>query len=217
MPEPAQSALLVTYYEALLADQDVEEFEALVSARYSEGTLARLIQSSDVRARRAAVVSLGLIGTFSANSAVALALKDEDPTIRDLAVKSLWAIWFRADTPENNATLDRIASLMARGRSAEAEQLATRLIARAPEFAEAYNQRAIARFSQDRFSESAADCRRALEHNPYHVGALGGLGQCYIRMGQFESALETFRRALTLQPHDQGLRQAVEALEAGEP
>lgn len=217
MAGPAQSALLVTYYDTLLDDQDVEAFEAQVSARYTEGTLARLVQANDVRARRAAVVSLGLIGTYRSNGSVAVALRDEDATIRDLAVKSLWAIWFRADTPENNAALDKVAGLLARGRSVEAEGQATRLIARAPEFAEAYNQRAIARFGMARFAESAADCRRALEHNPFHIGALGGLGQCYLRMGEHESALDTFRRALELQPHDDGLRQAVAALEADGP
>ena len=55
-----------------------------------------------------------------------------------------------------------------------ATNLAARLIARAPKFAEAYNQRAIALFIQRRFEEEREDCRRVLELNPYHIGAVSG-------------------------------------------
>lgn len=217
MPGSPQSALLVAYYATLIEDEDLEAFQANVRARYTDGTLERLVASTDPDARRAAVVALGLMGGYRSNAAVAAALKDDDATIRELAVRSLWAIWFRADTPENNAALEHVAALISRGRDEQAEELATRLILRAPGFAEAYNQRAIARFSMGRLADSALDCERALEHNPYHVGALGGLGQCYLRLGRFDRALETFRRALALQPHDLSLRQAVAALESGQP
>lgn len=217
MPEPNQSALLVSYYETLMQDRDLESFEALVSARYTEGTLGRLVQSGDVQARRAAAVSLGLLGSFEINETLAQALKDEDRGVRELALKSLWSIWFRADRPENNQTLEQVADLITTGRLEQAEALATRLISRAPNFAEAYNQRAIALFARGRYVESAADCRQALQRNPYHIGALSGLGQCYLRLGQREEALATFRRALKLQPHDLGLRQTISVLEVDGP
>ncbi|HEX8199533.1 MAG TPA: tetratricopeptide repeat protein [Isosphaeraceae bacterium] len=212
--EPSPDPLLVSYYETFLRDQDPDAFCARVQARYTEGTLGRLARSGDAAARRAAVFALGLFGGIASNAAVAGALRDADPVVRDLATSALWAIWFRADSPENNATLKQVAALIARRRLDDAEALATRLIDRAPAFAEAYNQRAIARYLQGRFADSEADCRRALERNPYHIGALSGLGGCYLRLDRRPEALATYRRALKLQPHNDDLRQTVATLEA---
>jgi len=208
MSVPAAAPLLLDYFDAYLRDQDIESFRLNVTARYTEGTLARLARAPSSRARRAAILALGLVGSIEVNAAVARALRDEDATVRDLASNALWTIWFRADSPENNATLEEVHNLNNRGRHAEADALATRLIGRAPGFAEAF-----ARFFRGRFADSAADCRRTLERNPYHIGALAGLGQCYLRLDRRDEALATFRRALKLQPFSDGLKETVAALE----
>jgi Flp pilus assembly protein TadD len=214
MLEPHTGSLLVDYFETFLRDHDIDSFRLHVRARYTEGTLARLVGSPNIHARRAAVLAMGLIGTFESNPVVARALRDSDPTVRELAEHALWAIWFRADTPANNETLEKVRNLIGRNQFDQAVDLATRLIVRAPDFAEAYNQRAFALFLKGRFAESAADCRRVLERNPYHIGALSGLGKCQIQLDQRGEALKTFRRALKVQPYSEGLRQLVSALEA---
>ena len=160
------------------------------------------------------ILALGLVGSFQVNETVARGLRDPDPAVRNLAHNALWAIWCRADTVENNATLREASDLIARSRFREAQDLCAQLIARAPNFAEAYNQKAIAHFSLDQFAESAAECRRALERNPYHIGALAGLGECYLRLYRRRDALATFRRALKVEPYSTTLRQTVELLEA---
>jgi tetratricopeptide (TPR) repeat protein len=214
MLEPHTGSLLVDYYEAFLRDQDIESFRLHVSTRYTEGTLARLIESGNTQARRAAVLALGLFGSYNTNQAVARGLRDGDLTVRRLANDALWAIWFRADTAENNKTLEQVSRLLGRHRPDQAIALATRLIERAPNFAEAYNQRAIAQFALEHFEDSATDCRHALERNPYHIGALSGLAQCQLKLGLRREALSTFRRALKLQPYSDGLREVVDALES---
>jgi tetratricopeptide (TPR) repeat protein len=213
MLESNTGSLLVQYYETFLDNQDIETFRVNAITRYTEGTLSRLIGSGSVQARRAAVLALGLSGTFASNAAVGRALKDSDRTVRQLANEALWAIWFRADSPENNKTLEQVSKLVVQ-RPEQAVTAATRLIDRAPNFAEAYNQRAIAYFVMGQFEQSAADCRRVLERNPYHFGALGGLAQCQIQLGQRSDALKTLRRALKLQPYSLGLRETVDALES---
>ncbi|MDB5352226.1 MAG: tetratricopeptide repeat protein [Planctomycetota bacterium] len=213
MLEPHTASLLVDYFETFLREKDIEAFHRSVTARYTEGTLSRLARSGSLQARRAAVLALGLIGSFQVNETVARGLRDPDPVIRNLSHNALWAIWFRADTAENNATLQEVRDLIGRERYREAQDLAAKLIARSPNFAEAYNQRAIALFSQDKFAESAADCRQALERNPYHVGALAGLGQCFLRLDRRRDALATFRRALKVEPYSTSLKQTVEHLE----
>jgi tetratricopeptide (TPR) repeat protein len=212
--EPDTGSLLVGYYETFLRDQDLDAFCQRVPARYTRGDLARLVGSSEMQTRRAAIFALGLFGGYENNALIARALRDGDPTVRNLAEGALWAIWFRADTPENNRMLEQVRGLVASQRLEEAIQMATRLIDRSPKFAEAYNQRAIAEFFLGRYDESATDCRRVLEHNPYHIGALGGLAQCEIRLNRRSDALKTFRRALKLQPHSEGIREAITLLEA---
>jgi hypothetical protein len=60
MWESQTGSLLVDYYEAFLRERDLDHFRAQVTARYTEGTLGRVLTSSpSVAARRAAVLALG--------------------------------------------------------------------------------------------------------------------------------------------------------------
>jgi Flp pilus assembly protein TadD len=216
MWECHNGSLLVDYYEAFLRDRDLDQFRERILARYTEGTLARALTSSpSVTSRRSAVLALGVIGSFEqSNSALGRAMRDSDPVVRTMAESALWAVWFRADTPENNETLEQVRLLIGRRRLDEAVNLASRLIVRAPRFAEAYNQRAIALFIQGRHRESADDCQRVLQLNPYHVGAISGLAQCQILLNQPQEALRSLRKASKLQPHNQSIRENIQILEA---
>ncbi len=214
MSTSQSGSLLVGFYEQFLRDHDVDRFRQEVCARYTEATLGRLIQSTDINDRRASVLALGLIGSFGANDEVGRALRDADPTVRNLAENALWAIWFRAGTPENNERLQKIQALIGQGQYTQALSQATKLIADAPNFAEAYNQRAIAYFHMDRFEQSANDCKAVLQRNPFHFGAIGGLGQCQLRLGLKVEALETFRLGVKIQPFNRSLKQVVAELES---
>ncbi|HZW32144.1 MAG TPA: tetratricopeptide repeat protein [Isosphaeraceae bacterium] len=209
-------ALLAAYFQRLLDDRDLAAFHDRVAARYTEGALGRILAESPVAmARRAAVVALGQQGHFAqSNTVLGRALRDRDAVVRRLAEDALWSIWFRAGTPEQNRTLQEVAHLIGRGQISRAETLANHLVRVAPDFAEAYNQRAILYFQQGRFADSAADCQRVLSRNPYHFGALGGLAQCLLRLDHPADALKTLHRALRLQPFNQALRENVKLLEA---
>jgi tetratricopeptide (TPR) repeat protein len=212
-PSNAESALVLAY-EQLLRGRDLEGFQRSIDSRYTEASLTRIASTGDVLARRAAVLSLGVSGSFGSNAAVARRLKDPDATVRRLASEALWSIWCRADTPVNNTALEAVQALIERGQLDEAIREADRLIKSAPGFAEAYNQRAIAYCFSGRLAESAADCKRVLELNPYHFGALSGLGQCQLGLDLRAEAIRTFRRALALQPYSDGLRATIAELEA---
>jgi tetratricopeptide (TPR) repeat protein len=216
MRESHAGSLLLDYYEAFLKDRDLGEFHDRVLARYTEGTLGRVLtDSQSPAARRAAVLALGVIGSFAESNAVlGRALRDSDPVVRTMAESALWAIWYRADSPENNRTLQEVRLLIGNQQIDEAVELAGRLIAAAPRFAEAFNQRAIARFIQGRFAESAEDCQRVLQLNPYHLGALSGLAQCQLQAGKPREALQTLRRLLKIQPYSPSIQQSVQDLEA---
>ena len=79
--------------------------------------------------------------------------------------------------------------------------------------AEAWNQQAIAEFSLFEYEESALNCQRALEINPYHYNAAMGLGHCYLQMDQPILALEAFRGALKTNPNLECVRSQIRQLE----
>ena len=179
MSEAQTGSLLVEYFKEFVKKRDVDEFRERVSARYNEGTLGRILTGSpDVSARRAAVLSLGMLGTFEQSNAVlGKALRDQDLAVRSMAEDALWAIWFRADTPEHNQRLEQVRHLIGREQLEQAETLVKRLIADAPNFAEAYNQRAFILFLLGRFAESAEDCQRVLARNPVSHWRHRGIGK----------------------------------------
>jgi tetratricopeptide (TPR) repeat protein len=215
MSEAYSGSLLVEYFREFLAKRDVDAFRNRVATRYNEGTLGRILAGSpDVSARRAAVLSLGLLGSFDQSNAVlGRALRDDDLAVRSMAEDALWAVWFRADTTEHNQILEQVRHSISREQLDEAEKLATGLIAAAPNFAEAYNQRAFAYFLQGRFAESARDCQEVLARNPFHIGAIEGMAKCQLSLNRPKEALKSLRRALKIRPHNSALRESIHELE----
>jgi tetratricopeptide (TPR) repeat protein len=216
------ASLLVEYYQDLperqAEDSDawlvrfhtaISTFRKKVAQRYNEGTLQRLLDS-DVETRRAAVLALGLIGSMASNKLLAGCLHDDDERVCELATGALWALWFRADREDNNAELQRLVRLKDRGKILAGLDA---LIERAPQFAEAFNQRAIVLYQIKAYERSIADCEKVLALNPYHFGAQAGLGQCLLQLGRQRAALKAFRLALRINPTMPGIAETVRALE----
>lgn len=188
----------------------LRHYRRKVRLRYKEGTLQRLLDHPSIRTRRAAVLALGLTGTVDSNAALAKLLHDEDELVSKTASDSLWEIWFRGDNSEASIELQRIMHLTDR------EQVLAgieNLIRAWPDFAEAYNQRAILNYQRGEFAKSVADCERVMELNPYHFGAQAGMGQCYIKLRKFSSALQAFQLALDINPTLTDLSETIRTLE----
>jgi tetratricopeptide (TPR) repeat protein len=190
--------------------QAMREFRDEVRARYTEGTLQRLLASGDEVARRAAALALGFVGTMRSNQPLADALKDDDPSVRKFAADSLWEVWFRGDQSDHGWQLRQAMRLPD---LAQALAALDELIREAPDFAEAYNQRAVVNFRRGEYRRAVADCEAVLRLNPAHFGAASGMGQCYLRMNKPRAALRAFRQALTIHPGLDDVREAVRELE----
>ncbi len=220
--------LILQYYQ-LLPEHRLEEeagewprqfrksllrYKRAVAARYNESTLERLLHCPDAEVRQAAILALGMLGSIRINQAVAHRLHDEDPTARQLAENALWSIWFRADSAENNQELQRLMSLGAQDGDPQ-EVLAgyETLIRKSPRYAEAFNQRAIYHFRNGNYAKSASDCEKVLRINPYHFGAAGGMGQCFMKQKKLRAALRVFRRAHRINPNLDGIREWIQSLE----
>jgi tetratricopeptide (TPR) repeat protein len=193
----------------------LEKFKHTVEARYTEGTLQRLLDATAPETRRAAVLALGLLGTMASNEPLATMLHDEDPAVRRLTADALWSLWFRGDTPQNSQELQRLIQLSSTEESDLQQVLAglNALLQKAPQFAEAYNQRAILYFRLGEYQKSAEDCEAVLKLNPHHFGAAGGLAQCYVKLGKFRAALKSYRRTFRINPNMEGLQDAIQSLE----
>lgn len=206
---------LVDYYKDFVKTQELDTFTQRILARYPEASLAKLLESDEVEARRAAVLAIGLTGSMQSNAALAGRFKDDDVVVRAYAERAIWMLWNRADTAENNTELEKVHSLISEERFEEAIKRATDLVKKSPQFAEAWNQRAIAHFIQGELEKSVADCREVLKRNPYHFGAMSGMAGCLMKMGKLNEALEVFHQQLKIQPFNEGIRAAIDSLERG--
>jgi len=188
-----------------------EAFKNRVGERYLEGTLLRLLDSTDSLTRRAALQALALLGTMpTANARLARCLHDRDAEVRQAAVDALWSLWFRSDSEANNKDLKKLSQMRDRARAMAGFN---QLIERAGDFAEAYNQRAILSFRMKQYESSLADCMKVLNLNPYHFGALAGMGQCYLHLRKHRAALKAFKQAQRIHPHLDGIAETIRKLE----
>jgi tetratricopeptide (TPR) repeat protein len=209
---PPRLPTLLVLYQQYLDHQDLSRFATGVAESYRSGTLERLTQHAGREVRRAAVLALGELGDYEANHALGCALLDTDRTVRTLAENAIRNLWPRAGNEAERQELHLISRLNAAQLHQEAADRATRLIERAPWFAEVWHQRAVAHFALGRLVESIRDCHQALEINPYHFVAATSMGQAYLQLHNPVSALECFRRALRLNPDLERVRVQVARL-----
>ena len=204
-----RTPLIATLYEEYVDNQDSGGFIRKVARAYTIGTLERLAGHSHREVRRAAVLALGFLGDYSVNHTLGRAMLDDDRTVRTLAENGIRTVWGRAGSDAQRQRLGIVIRLNSAQHYDEAIRRATALLDEAPELAEAWNQRALARFHRLEFADAIRDTHQALEINPYHFIAATTMGQSYLELGNRVSALECFRRALRLNPDLEGVRAQV--------
>jgi tetratricopeptide (TPR) repeat protein len=128
-------------------------------------------------------------------------LKDPESKIRDRATRTLWEFWFWQKGITGLEQLQRSQELLDAGEIRPAEHLLTQLIDELPDFAEAWNRRAVLYYSEREYEKAIRDCEAVIRLVPFHFGALHGLGLCYAAIGNYQAAIHTFHRALEVQPH----------------
>jgi tetratricopeptide (TPR) repeat protein len=168
---------------------------------------------SDPATRREAARRLGEVGTMADVPALVRALHDRDEDTREEAQQALWHIWARSGDPEVDRLYQTGIDEMSAGEVEKAIATFTRIIELKPEFAEGWNKRATLYFLAGELRKSLADCDEVMKRNPYHFGALAGYAQIYLRLEQYERALEYARRAVAINPNLDGIREIIPALE----
>jgi tetratricopeptide (TPR) repeat protein len=196
-----------------LASSDVQRIARDVVGSLTARQVCGLLTHQNVDVRRVAAMVVGLVGDRQHEGCLVHALHDADKQVNEMAEHSLWSIWFRAARPEAvqafrsgmdflgmesyDAAIDSFR---------EAQQLDL-------DFAEVYHQCAIAHLLQDDYEEALDDCRETIKRVPVHFGAIAGLGHCYMQARQYRRALESYKRALTINPRMTGIQRTIERLE----
>ncbi|MCA9231645.1 MAG: tetratricopeptide repeat protein [Planctomycetales bacterium] len=201
--------LLVNYYERYLVDQDIDAYVCSVSASYTTGCLQRLAEVGSRTARRGAVLGLGRLGDYRANMTLGRALIDSDRGVRTLAENGIRSLWMRVGVPSVQRHLAAIEEHLEEKQYDRAAQLATGLAEDSPWIAQAWYFRGKAFFHLEQYEAATRDCHQALEINAYHFLAASVMGQAYLLTGDLVSALESFRRALRLNPNMEEVRAQV--------
>jgi tetratricopeptide (TPR) repeat protein len=133
-------------------------------------------------------------------------LRAADPVQAASAAAALWQMWHQSGRPELDALLGQGIEAMQAQRLPEADEIFSRLIATAPQFAEGWNKRATVRYLAKDYAGSIADCRETLARNPNHFGALSGQALCHLALDEYRDAATLCRRALEVHPHLDGAR-----------
>ena len=186
-----------------------EKLKRLLLENYTQENLIDYLTDEVAPTREAAAYSLGIIGDKEAITPLVKALQHSDPDMRSNAEQALWAIWFRSGDKSVDDMLQKGTEYIKKEQHAEAVDLLTEVTQIAPEFAEGYNQRAIAYFMLEEWEQSIDDCKKVVTLNPVHFGALAGMGQCYLRLGNLRQALKAFQRALEIHPGLYGVAHTV--------
>ena len=196
----------------LLEARDLEGLFCYLRGNYTAEQITSLLSCANCDARKVAALALALVGRKCCIPAVAERLRDPDAMTNQMAEHALWSIWFRCGSAEANADLARGAQCLTERKFDCAIKHFSRAIERSPDFAEAYNQRAIAYYLMENFEQSSEDCRKAIELMPCHFGAWAGLGHCQAHLGQIQQALVAYEKALQVNPHLDCVQQTVSEL-----
>jgi len=195
--------------QPLLERRDLPGLMHLLREHWSKDQILGLLACPNGDARKVAALALGYVGAPCCIPSLATQLKDPDPMINQMAEHALWSIWFRCGTPEANDLVTRGAEALDERELEKAEALFTEAIEHDPKYAEAYNQRAIARYLQERYSDSLEDCCQTVARIPCHFGAWAGMGHCHAHLGRVREAVHSYEQALELNPHLSCIAEAV--------
>jgi tetratricopeptide (TPR) repeat protein len=209
MAAQTDSGDFLTLVLPYLKDCQAAELAQAVLERWTVGQVVSLVEHQSIDVRRVAAVVLGLIGDVDCVPNLTSALHDSDSQVNRMAEHSLWSIWFKASKVEAIRPFNRGVNLLNDEDYEQAIIEFERSIQFDPDFAEAYNQTAIAHFFLGQWPLAIEACENAIGLIPVHFGAIACLGHCQMQVGALDEALECYRQALSINPCMPGIGMAI--------
>ncbi len=140
-------------------------------------------------------------------------LADPDGGNWERAQTNILLQWSRSGSPALDLLLTRGRRAMEAGDLPAAIEHLTALTDQAPDFAEGWNARATAYYMAGLYGPSIVDIEHVLALEPRHFGAISGLGLILQEVGREPEAIRAFRESLAINPHQDGISDALKALE----
>ena len=128
-------------------------------------------------------------------------LKDPSKEIRKIATATLWRSWFEQKGETGLQILINAETYLELGQFKKVEELLTETIAQQPDFAEAWNRRAIVYYIKKEYQKAKRDCQEVVKLNPIHFGAWHGLSLSHGKLKEYIEAIAALKKALEIQPH----------------
>jgi len=175
------------------------------------GKLSCLEASKASRCLSVAMLALGILMSFPAlstefaNEHIESLFEElaSAQTLQEgkLAEDEIWRYWFNAaPTKEVREAMDAGMERREAYDYEAAEKHFDDAVRLAPEFAEAYNQRAFIRFLRENYGQSLSDLEKALELEPNHFAAHAGVYHVLLRQDRSEAAIKSLQIAVGLHP-----------------
>lgn len=129
----------------------------------------------------------------------------------------IWAIWIGHEDMRAAAAMHAAMEALRAGQTDLARPILDRLVADYPEWAEAWNKRAIVGAIEKRYADCFLDIAQTLRLEPRHFGAIAGFAQICVKTNRLREARAAFQVALDVNPHLIGVADAISELtNAGE-
>jgi len=202
MPRLAQfllGVLSITFTTIVLADESIP---VSTDRQLSRTQALKAVDNSQLDTRVAAISRLAEVGTMSdADKLIDRLRDDEDSNVRELAAAALWHIWSRSGDAEIDALYQQGVQQIQASNLHDALTTFSEIVRRKPGFAEGWNKRATILYMMGEHRKSLHDCDEALKRNPKHFGALSGMAQIHVLLGQPEKALDAYSKAVEINPN----------------
>ncbi|HET6379171.1 MAG TPA: tetratricopeptide repeat protein [Methylocella sp.] len=136
----------------------------------------------------------------------------QNPEAARQVAESIERLWLKSISDTATLLMQRAGEAARAGQFPLALSIFDKLVIIEPEWAEAWNQRATARFHAGDMDGAMADINQALKLEPRHFGALTGMGVILRSAGLGERALQVFKKAQSLYPLNPDIQKQIENL-----
>ena len=141
-------------------------------------------------------------------------LKDTETDEEAAALEEeVWDAWLVSGSPTVDVLMQRGLEYQQTENLEAARDAFDRAIAILPDYAEAWNRRAVLFFNDGKYDEAIADLESALVREPRHFGAWIGIAMIFESIERPEAALKAYDKALAIHPHAQAAVQGKKRLD----
>ena len=121
-------------------------------------------------------------------------------------------LWSHSGSDTIDLLIERSNAALKKNKPELAQTLLDRAVSLAPDYAEAFNQRAYFHYVRNNYDAAVGDLRRVLALDPNHYKALEGLAQIWRDTGNKKGAYGVMKQLMDVHPHAPGAKAIYEEL-----